>query len=77
MQHAHTGADTGLSAPSYNVPYGFELVALRGVQFDTVVRDDDISSWGSVIYRKFMGTYVQYLVDKGCARKDGTPRSFA
>jgi len=34
-------------------------VALRAVRFDTIVRDDDVSSWVSVIYRKFMGAYVR------------------
>ena len=59
MQHAHPGADTGLSAYSHNVPSGVELVALRGVQFDTIISDDDVGSWVSVIYRKFMGASVR------------------
>jgi hypothetical protein len=56
------------------VLYGSELLALRGVQFDTIIRDDDVGSWVSVIYRKFMGASVrsrrrEYLIDKKCARK--------
>lgn len=65
---------SGLSAYSRDVLYGFELVALRDVPFDTVARDDDVSSWASVTYMASSRAPTCSLGGGISRRRRGCPR---